>query len=93
MVTSDDILKVLIVHADTGGIIAAEHCEPLAVRLEEILPGLRVRGEPETLLDLFNQQMEPIFVPDNISRYRRYTRDFIGSLREAVKAGEPLELM
>ena len=36
--TPDDILYVLIDHTDTKWHILAKHCEPLAVRLAELLP-------------------------------------------------------
>ena len=41
----DDILYVLIDHADCDGHIHAEHCAPLADRLEGLLP--KILGPPE----------------------------------------------
>lgn len=43
----EDPLLIVMVHADTTGIIMADHCEPLAKRLEEVMPLL---GDDEHLL-------------------------------------------
>ena len=48
--TPDDILYVLIDHSDCDGHICAQHCAPLADRLEGLIPKLHlVRDQATTL--------------------------------------------
>jgi hypothetical protein len=70
-----DILLVLLTHSDCDGEIAAEDCGPLADRMEELLPALRVAGNGG----------------GHIGLYADATEQFINGLREAAEAGEPVD--
>lgn len=70
-----DILIALLDHSDCDGLLPAVICEPLANRLAELLPALRIAG------DGFG----------HIGSYAQKAEQFIAGLRAAAAAGEDVE--
>lgn len=71
-----DAISVLLNHSDCEGYIASWQCEPLAKRLEELLPLLSEDGMPPDM-----RQYTP----------RGRAEQFIAGLREAARNGENVE--
>jgi hypothetical protein len=78
-----DILHVLLDHPDNEGEIAAEHCGPLADRLETLLERL----PPDTEYGEDGSMPDEGPLPDA----RERTKQFIQGLRQASERGEPVE--
>jgi len=68
----EDPLTVLLNHSDCDGEILSVDCTPLADRLEELLPALKLAGEGG----------------GHIGSYEKKTTQFIMGLRDAAAAGE-----
>jgi len=67
-----DPLIILIAHSDYNGIIRSDHCEPLALRLEELLPQLEKQDKDGNHFD----------------NYAEKTKSFIQGLRVAAERQE-----
>jgi hypothetical protein len=76
--TPEDPLIVLIAHSDYDGVIYPAQAGPLADRLEELLPQIVEDGEAWGHIERDGGLVA-------------VTRRFIGGLRAAAAAGEPLE--
>lgn len=70
-----DPLVVLLSHSDCDGEIAAADCGPIADRLEQLMPALRVAGE----------------AGGHIGNFADKTQQFIKGLRAAAAANEPVD--
>jgi hypothetical protein len=70
-----DPLVGLLTHSDCDGEIPAALCAPIADRLEQLMPALKVAGE----------------AGGHIGNYAEKTQLFIDGLRAAAAANEPVE--
>lgn len=82
-VLRDDPLVVLLSHSDCDGEIAVKDCDPLADRLEEIVPILEARDADATNISHHRRGMYDGYAPA--------ARRFAAGLREAAKANEPVD--
>ncbi len=85
-VLKPDVLHVLLNHSDCDGEIAAEHCAPLADRLEQLLPMLPTTYETGPHEGLHGPETITVHVHDAPIR----ARQFIDGLRLAASRNEPV---
>ena len=71
----EDPLSILLSHSDCDGEIEHKDCYPIAIRLEELLPGLKAAGEGG----------------GHIGDYAEKTQKFIDGLRLAADEKENVE--